>query len=100
MLLIGRAVNVAVPLTLGGLVDLFEKQYGTGPQVPQTRSFWPYLFAYVGLRFLQGGGGLNALRDVSADTFSPEHGFLTVRAGFVGSCHAILRQRWAYSSLP
>ncbi|EJD03189.1 uncharacterized protein FOMMEDRAFT_108336 [Fomitiporia mediterranea MF3/22] len=63
VLAIGRVVNVAVPLTLGGLVDLLEKQFGLGPGTPPRRSFWPYLLAYVGLRFLQGSGGLGALRD-------------------------------------
>lgn len=67
VLLVGRAVNVALPLTLGGLVDIFEKQYGPGAGTPpaEPRPFWPYLIAYVVLRFLQASGGLGALRDVS-----------------------------------
>ncbi|THH03982.1 hypothetical protein EW145_g5852 [Phellinidium pouzarii] len=63
VLLVGRAVNVAVPLVFGTIVDIFEKQFGSDVPVPQARSFWPYLLAYVGLRFLQGSGGLGALRD-------------------------------------
>ncbi|KAL5528172.1 HMT1 [Sanghuangporus sanghuang] len=62
LLLVGRLINVALPLTLGKLIDVLEKQFGSGAK----SSFWPYLLAYVGLRFLQGGGGfggLNALRE-------------------------------------
>ena len=61
MLLVGRLVNIAVPLTLGKLIEILEQHLGSGAE----SAFWPYLLAYVGLRFLQGGGGLNALRDVS-----------------------------------
>ncbi|KAI5123873.1 hypothetical protein M0805_005690 [Coniferiporia weirii] len=63
VLLVGRVVNVAVPLVFGAIVDIFEKQFGSGAPAPQTQSFWPFLLAYVGLRFLQGSGGLGALRD-------------------------------------
>ncbi|KAH8119171.1 hypothetical protein DFH11DRAFT_1780939 [Phellopilus nigrolimitatus] len=63
VLLVGRVVNVAVPLTFGTIVDIFESQYGSGNPSSDSRSFWPYLMAYVGLRFLQGSGGLGALRD-------------------------------------
>ncbi|KAL5484932.1 HMT1 [Sanghuangporus weigelae] len=62
VLLVGRLINIALPLTLGKLIDVLEKQFGSGAK----GSFWPYLLAYVGLRFLQGGGGfggLNALRE-------------------------------------
>ncbi|KAL5524042.1 hypothetical protein ACEPAG_8215 [Sanghuangporus baumii] len=62
VLLVGRLINVALPLTLGKLIDVLENQFGSGAK----SSFWPYLLAYVGLRFLQGGGGfggLNALRE-------------------------------------
>ena len=53
-----------MPLTLGALVEYFEKLYSGVPSPnPQPLSFWPYLLAYVGLRFLQGSGGLNAVRD-------------------------------------
>lgn len=63
MLLLGRVVNAAVPLVLGQLVDIFEKQFGSEPP-PVVQSFWPYLLLYIALRFLQGSGGLAALRDV------------------------------------
>ncbi|KDQ57655.1 hypothetical protein JAAARDRAFT_35344 [Jaapia argillacea MUCL 33604] len=55
ILLIGRFVNALVPLILGGLVRIFEDGSGRSP--------WPYLFAYVGMKFLQGSGGLAAVRD-------------------------------------
>ncbi|TFK54285.1 hypothetical protein OE88DRAFT_1675841 [Heliocybe sulcata] len=55
LIVVGRFVNAALPLVLGALVATFER--GTG-------SPWPYLFAYVGLKALQGSGGLAALRDV------------------------------------
>jgi hypothetical protein len=45
-----------MPLTLGQLVRVFE---GRAPGSP-----WPWLFSYVGLRYLQGSGGLSAIRDV------------------------------------
>ena len=57
ILLIGRVVNLALPLTLGELVKILEGR--------SDRSPWPFLFGYVGLRFLQGSGGLAAIRDVS-----------------------------------
>jgi hypothetical protein len=52
----GRFLNAVVPFTLGEVVRVFEEH--------SSRSPWPYLFAYVGLRFLQSGGGLSALNDV------------------------------------
>ncbi|KAF9652999.1 hypothetical protein BDM02DRAFT_3088177 [Thelephora ganbajun] len=55
LLAVGRVVNVFLPLTLGKLVGVFEKDDGT--------SFWPYLLTYIGLRFLQSSGGIGALRD-------------------------------------
>ena len=57
ILLLGRIVNLAMPLTLSKLVSILE---GKSSQSP-----WPFLFGYVILRFLQGSGGLSALRDVS-----------------------------------
>ena len=51
-----RFIGAAIPLTLGEVVRTFEDKSGRSP--------WQYLFAYVGLRFLQGGGGLPALRGV------------------------------------
>jgi hypothetical protein len=56
VLLVGRFVNAILPFTLGEVVKIF----GEG----SSRSPWPYLFAYVGLLFLQSGGGLGAIRDV------------------------------------
>jgi hypothetical protein len=56
LLAVGRVVNVFLPLTLGKLVNVLEKDNGT--------SFWPYLLTYIGLRFLQSNGGIGAIRDV------------------------------------
>jgi hypothetical protein len=56
---LGRVINLAMPLTLGKLVSILE---GHSSQSP-----WPFLFGYITLRFLQGNGGLSALRDVSAE---------------------------------
>lgn len=55
ILLLGRIINLAMPLTLGKLVSILEGQSSQSP--------WPFLFGYVALRFLQGSGGLSALRD-------------------------------------
>ncbi|KXN93407.1 ATP-binding cassette sub-family B member 6, mitochondrial [Leucoagaricus sp. SymC.cos] len=55
ILLVERVVNVAVPYIIGVLVNIFEGR--------STYSPWLVLFAYVGLRFLQGSGGLAAIRD-------------------------------------
>ncbi|TCD69265.1 hypothetical protein EIP91_008200 [Steccherinum ochraceum] len=52
---VGRLVNVAVPWSLAQVIRIFEEG--------SKSSAWPYLFAYVGLRFLQATGGLPALRD-------------------------------------
>lgn len=83
ILLIGRVVNLALPLTLGELVKILEGR--------SDRSPWPFLFGYVGLRFLQGSGGLAAIRDVSvigARTINPKPNFLCV--GSMGACNAVL----------
>lgn len=58
----GRVVNFAMPFTLGQFVSILEGQSDQSP--------WPFLFGYVGLRFLQGSGGLSALRDVSVSSFN------------------------------
>ncbi|KAF9047308.1 hypothetical protein BJ165DRAFT_1085878 [Panaeolus papilionaceus] len=55
ILLLVRVVNAAMPLALKGLVSALEGRKSESP--------WPYLFLYVGLRFLQGSGGLSAIRD-------------------------------------
>ncbi|TFK44564.1 hypothetical protein BDQ12DRAFT_717702 [Crucibulum laeve] len=55
ILLIGRVINFAMPIALGELVRILEGR--------SQRSPWPFLFGYVGLRFLQGSGGLSAIRD-------------------------------------
>lgn len=62
LLAVGRVVNVFLPLTLGKLVSVFEKDDGT--------SFWPYLLTYIGLRFLQSNGGIAAVRDVSQQSLN------------------------------
>jgi len=53
ILVIGRGINLLLPLTLGKLVKALE-----GGRPP-----WGLLFGYVGLRYLQGSGGLSAIRD-------------------------------------
>ncbi|KAI9457421.1 hypothetical protein F5148DRAFT_1287661 [Russula earlei] len=52
---LGRLVNITVPSLLAELVYVF----GQGVTNPP----WQLLFGYVGLRFLQGSGGLPALLD-------------------------------------
>ncbi len=47
-----------MPFALGELVSILEDR-------SSDRSPWPILFLYVALRFLQGSGGLAAIRDVS-----------------------------------
>ncbi|KAJ7188480.1 mitochondrial half-size ABC transporter [Mycena filopes] len=55
LILVGRVVNAGIPFALGEIIHIFE----TG----SDRSIWPILLLYVMLRFLQGSGGLSALRD-------------------------------------
>jgi ATP-binding cassette subfamily B (MDR/TAP) protein 6 len=59
LLIIARFVAFLMPVTLRELVALFDRV-----QTGQAQSPWKLLFIYVGLRFLQGSGGLGALRDV------------------------------------
>ncbi|KAI0915776.1 hypothetical protein AcW1_003720 [Taiwanofungus camphoratus] len=56
VVVVGRIVNIMVPFVFAELVHLFEEG-------SYTNVLWLYLFAYVGLRFLQGSGGLAALRE-------------------------------------
>ncbi|EJF58200.1 hypothetical protein DICSQDRAFT_110500 [Dichomitus squalens LYAD-421 SS1] len=55
IMIVGRVVNFLVPLVFSQLVRIFEEGTKVSP--------WPYLGAYVVLRFLQSTGGLAALRD-------------------------------------
>ncbi|KAH9485276.1 ATP-binding cassette sub-family B member 6, mitochondrial [Psilocybe cubensis] len=55
ILLLGRVINLAMPITLSKLIDILEGRSNQSP--------WLYLLGYVGLRFLQGSGGLSAIRD-------------------------------------
>lgn len=55
VVLVGRIVNILVPWVFAELVHMFEEG--------AYSSLWIYLFAYVGLRFLQASGGLPALRE-------------------------------------
>ncbi|OCH90247.1 hypothetical protein OBBRIDRAFT_793486 [Obba rivulosa] len=55
LVLIGRVVNLLTPYMFAEVVRRLTQDSSQSP--------WPYLFAYVGLRFLQGSGGLSALRD-------------------------------------
>lgn len=57
LVVVGRFVNFLVPLAFAEIVRIFEDK-------SSNASPWPYLFAYVILRFLQATGGLAALRDV------------------------------------
>ena len=59
LLIAGRFVTFLMPTTLRELVAMFDRI----KQVPAL-SPWKLLFLYVLLRFLQGSGGLAALRDV------------------------------------
>lgn len=61
VLILGRFVNVAVPFLFANLVFIF----GEGATSPP----WLYLSGYAGLRFLQSGGGLPALVEVSDPCF-------------------------------
>ena len=56
ILIVGRLVNLAVPLLFADLVFVLEQGVTSPP--------WLFLFGYVGLRFLQSSGGLPAVRDV------------------------------------
>ena len=89
LLIVGRVVNFLLPWTLGELVRVFE--------TPSNRSPWLLLFGYVALRFLQSGGGLGALRDVSflpafvlPHRTHPFHGMTSVS---LGPCNAVLGSR-------
>ncbi|PPQ89526.1 hypothetical protein CVT25_012198 [Psilocybe cyanescens] len=55
ILLLGRVINLAMPITLSKLIEVLEGRSNQSP--------WLYLLGYVGLRFLQGSGGLSAIRD-------------------------------------
>ncbi|KAJ6497879.1 mitochondrial half-size ABC transporter [Mycena sanguinolenta] len=55
LILFGRVVNAAMPFALGHVVNILESN--------SNKSIWPALLLYVVLRFLQGSGGLAALRD-------------------------------------
>ncbi|CAL1708342.1 unnamed protein product [Somion occarium] len=55
LIVVGHFVNFLTPLAFAEVVRIFEEG--------SIRSPWPYLFAYVGLCFLQANGGLAALRD-------------------------------------
>ncbi|TFK75330.1 hypothetical protein BDN72DRAFT_954958 [Pluteus cervinus] len=55
ILIIARVVNFATPFVFGELIRALEGN--------SDRSLWLVLFAYVGLRGLQGSGGLSAVRE-------------------------------------
>jgi hypothetical protein len=71
LVVVGRFVNFLVPLAFAQIVRIFEEGSKVSP--------WPFLFAYVGLRFLQSSGGLAALRDVSIidHCLAVSHSFLS-----------------------
>jgi hypothetical protein len=75
-----------MPLTLGKLINVLEGRSDGSPL--------PYLFGYVGLRFLQGSGGLSAIRDVG---FGDRFSFFALKflyVVFLGSSDAIFRPRY------
>lgn len=53
----GRVINAAIPFKLSEVIDALSKKGA-------RHNVWTPLFWYVGLKFLQGSGGLGALRDV------------------------------------
>ncbi|KAF8308376.1 hypothetical protein DL93DRAFT_2171132 [Clavulina sp. PMI_390] len=60
LLVLGRFITFLTPTTLRQLVAMFDRVQGIPPPSP-----WKLLFTYVLLRFLQGSGGLAALRDIA-----------------------------------
>lgn len=78
----GRAVNAFVPFKLSEVIDALGKDNA-------RTEVWSPLFWYVGLKFLQGSGGLAAVRDVSFPATHSDWGLgLTLRLGFLGSLGA------------
>jgi hypothetical protein len=71
LLIVGRVVNVLLPLTLAKLVEILAEPV-------RSASPWPYLFGYVGLRYLQSSGGLAAVRDVSVHSLFCGRKHLTI----------------------
>ncbi|KAG8999940.1 hypothetical protein FRB94_005732 [Tulasnella sp. JGI-2019a] len=57
LLLLGRVINVLSPLTLKALVDVLEM--GTGGRLPLK-----LILAFVGVRLIQGSGGLVNIRNL------------------------------------
>jgi hypothetical protein len=53
LLMLGRVVNLMLPLTLGKLLEVFETRQGNP---------WIYLSVYLALTFLNSGGSLTSLR--------------------------------------
>ena len=75
-------MNFLVPLIFAEVVRILEEGSKVSP--------WPYLCAYVGLRFLQSSGGLAALRDVGL--FSDIHPFqilMLLTTDTMGSSNAV-----------
>ncbi|KAG1807748.1 hypothetical protein EV424DRAFT_227037 [Suillus variegatus] len=62
ILVLGRVVNAFLPFVLGALITTFDTP-GVAPFPAFGSSPWPYLIAYVVLRFLASSGGLAAFRD-------------------------------------
>ncbi|KAG2113884.1 uncharacterized protein F5147DRAFT_680298 [Suillus discolor] len=62
ILVLGRVVNAFLPFVLGALITTFDTP-GVVPFPAFGSSPWPYLIAYVVLRFLASSGGLAAFRD-------------------------------------
>jgi ABC-type bacteriocin/lantibiotic exporter with double-glycine peptidase domain len=59
IVLIGRFVNIGIPVSLKAVVSALEKQ-----RMEPRPSPWKPLFFYVGFRFLAGSGGLGSIRDM------------------------------------
>lgn len=59
LLIIGRVVNVLVPLQYKVVIDALTPSDGSDPSKPITPYFcWLAILVYTSLRFLQGGSGL------------------------------------------
>ena len=75
-------VNIAVPYVLAQIINIFDGKLDQSP--------WPYLFGYAGLRFLQGSGGLAALRDVCPAFVDERFSAYFDYIGSMGTCDAVL----------
>lgn len=94
LLVVGRFVNFLVPWTLKKLVSVFEHQN----RLPRP-SPWLLLLGYALLRFLQGSGGINALRDVSSSLLASYCSLTSAPIDRMGSSYAVLRPTYVHDNL-